>query len=181
MPSLLFVDSWFTRNDDSSLLELTKRGRIRTHVDKALMSALKPEKKRIRRQRRTKEIVRFWFAIYQALKCNDYLRGVLELESALRDSAPKYRLWGDVTKTTEFEQWWRKYRDSFIEAPSVQVITSDKIERKPKQLYVSISLEKAPAKLLAALKGEDPAGTEEARLAARWAETEVSASSSRPL
>ena len=109
------------------------------------------------------------------------MRGVLELESALRDSAPKYRLWGDVTKTTEFEQWWRKYRDSFIEAPSVQVITSDKIERKPKQLYVSISLEKAPAKLLAALKGEDPAGTEEARLAARWAETEVSASSSRPL
>lgn len=118
------------------------------------MSALKLEMKRIRRQHRTREIVRFWFEIYQALKCNAYLRETLRLESALQGSEQKYRLWGNVTGTTEFEQWWKEHRESFIEAPSVQVLTSDKIERKPKHLYLSISLEKAPTKLLAALKGK---------------------------
>jgi len=107
--------------------------------------------KRIRRPRRTKEIVRFWWEIYRELKCNRRLAAGLELEKAIADSKEKYLPWGDVTVET-FEAWWKSHREMFIEQPSVEEIRDAAFERKPHHLYLAINLEKPPSKLIPPIK-----------------------------
>ena len=102
---------------------------------------------RIRRPRKTKEIIRFWWEIYRELMCNRRLRGGLGVTDVMDQYADRYRVWGDVTKTT-FEMWWKEHRELFIEEPSVQELSGDKIERKDKHLYLAINLTKTLSKLI---------------------------------
>jgi hypothetical protein len=102
---------------------------------------------RIRRPRNTREIIRFWWAIYRELQCNRRLVGGLALEKAMADSNEKYRPWGDLTAET-FDAWWKSHREMFIEQPSVEDISKAPFDRKPHHLYLSINLQKPPSKLI---------------------------------
>lgn len=103
--------------------------------------------KRIRRPRKTKEIIRFWWEIYRELVRNKRLVAELELAEAMEAHKERYRAWGDVTQTT-FEAWWVKKRDLFIEQPSVKELSGETIERKPDHLYLAINLKKPYSKLI---------------------------------
>jgi hypothetical protein len=120
--------------------------------------------KRVRRPRDTKEIVEFWWEIYQALVTNRRLSGVLISEnSATTTTAPDlrdvfkdkrktfYAPWGDVTNASNFEAWWRQHREMFIEEAAIQEVPNEKISRSPTRLYVSINLKKPHTKLTSQL------------------------------
>ena len=106
---------------------------------------------RIRRPRNTKEIICFWWEIYRELVWNTRLCGGLGVTDAMDLYRDRYRAWGDVTKTT-FEAWWNEHRELFIEEPSVQELSGDKIERREKHLYLAINLTKVPSKLIPQIK-----------------------------
>lgn len=102
---------------------------------------------RIRRPRKTKEIICFWWEIYRELVRNKRLcseRGVTDTMDECRE---RYRAWGDVTKTT-FDAWWKEHRELFIEEPSIQELSGDKIERREKHLYIAVNLTKPCSKLI---------------------------------
>lgn len=106
---------------------------------------------RIRRPRKTKEIICFWWEIYRELMWNKRLRVELGVTDAMDAHRERYREWGDVTKTT-FEVWWNEHRELFIEEPSVQELSGDKIERREKHLYLAINLMKTQDKLIPQIK-----------------------------
>jgi len=120
--------------------------------------------KRIRRPRDTKEIVAFWWDIYQALVTNRRLLGGLitensptttkapDLDDVFEDKRKTfYEPWGDVTNMT-FEAWWKFHRDMFIEEGAIQEVPNEKISRSPTRLYVSINLKKPHSKLISQLR-----------------------------
>ncbi len=107
--------------------------------------------KRMRRPRKTKEIVRFWWDIYRELNRNKRLRAELKLDDAMDAHSEFYRAWGDVTKPT-FEAWWKEHRELFIEAPSVTEVSGAAFERKPNHLYLAINCAKPYSKLVPQIK-----------------------------
>jgi hypothetical protein len=79
--------------------------------------------------------------------CNKRLCGGLGVIDAMDLHRDRYRRWGDVTKIS-FETWWKEHRELFIEEPSVQDLSGDKIERREKHLYLAINLTKPAYKLI---------------------------------
>ena len=90
-----------------------------------------------------REAYRLWFEYLRVARNSSLTR----VRQALKQSAPFYAPWGDIS-SVKFDHWWKQKGDLFEDKYVVRRLEAGENRSDPKSLIIEIPLTRSPTELI---------------------------------